>query len=88
MATITYANCTTVPLFPVVSLTRPACAKLRIAAADSSGFPNFVELHMKRGKRGAGLHLFAFDLLPMNGREVCAEPLGRELIKQRLQSTR
>ena len=49
---------------------RSAIIDGELVMVDASGLPSFVELHMRRGKRGAGLHLFAFDLLHMNGREV------------------
>ena len=54
---------------------RSAIIDGELVMVDASGLPSFLKLHLRRGKRAAGLHLFAFDLLHMNGREVCAEPL-------------
>ena len=54
---------------------RSASLDGELVMVDASGIPSFFELHLRRGKRGAGLHLFAFDLLHLNGRDVCAQPL-------------
>jgi bifunctional non-homologous end joining protein LigD len=47
-----------------------------VVASDADGRPNFARLHV-RWTRPNTLHLWAFDLLAINGRDVRSQPLVR-----------
>jgi len=45
-----------------------------VVASDADGRPNFARLHV-RWTRPNTIHLWAFDLLALNGRDLCPQPL-------------
>jgi bifunctional non-homologous end joining protein LigD len=45
-----------------------------VVASDADGRPNFARLHVRWTRPGA-IHLWAFDLLAFNGRDLCLQPL-------------
>jgi hypothetical protein len=45
-----------------------------VVASDADGRPNFVRLH-ERWTRPGTIHLWAFDILAFNGRDLRAQPL-------------
>src|SRR5262252_5411846 len=45
-----------------------------VVASDADGHPNFARLHV-RWTRPNTIHLWAFDLLALNGRDLCPQPL-------------
>ena len=55
---------------------RSAVLDCEMVMADASGLPDFTLLHKTKGRhRGAGLHLYAFDLLHLNGKDLREMPL-------------
>ena len=55
---------------------RSAVLDCEMVMADASGLPDFTLLHRTKGRhRGAGLHLYAFDLLHLNGKDLRDLPL-------------
>ena len=55
---------------------RPRSAILdgELVASDRDGHPDFRELHRRSAEPGA-VHLWAFDLLALNGRDLRPDPL-------------
>jgi len=45
-----------------------------VVASDADGRPNFARLHVRWSRSGA-IHLWAFDLLAFNGRDLRLQPL-------------
>ena len=45
-----------------------------VVASDTDGRPNFARLHVRWARPGA-IHLWAFDLLAFNGRDLRPQPL-------------
>jgi bifunctional non-homologous end joining protein LigD len=45
-----------------------------IVASDADGRPNFARLHVRWTRPGA-IHLWAFDLLALNGQDLCPHAL-------------
>jgi bifunctional non-homologous end joining protein LigD len=45
-----------------------------VVASDADGRPNFARLHVRFTRPGA-IHLWAFDLLAFNGRDLRSQPL-------------
>ena len=56
---------------------RPAKAAVldgEVVASDADGRPNFARLHVRWTRPGT-IHLWAFDLLAFNGRDLRLQPL-------------
>ena len=70
---------------------RSAVLDCEMVMADASGLPDFTLLHKTKGRhRGAGLHLYAFDILHLNGKDLRDLPLierARRLAKLLSRST-
>jgi bifunctional non-homologous end joining protein LigD len=47
-----------------------------VVASDADGRPNFARLHVRWTRPGT-IHLWAFDLLAFNGRNLRPQPLVR-----------
>ena len=45
-----------------------------VVACDADGRPNFARLHVRWTRPGA-IHLWAFDLLALNGQDLCSQAL-------------
>jgi ATP dependent DNA ligase domain len=45
-----------------------------VVVSDADGRPNFARLHVRWTRPGA-IHLWAFDLLALNGQDLCSQPL-------------
>jgi len=54
--------------------TKAAVLDGEVVASDADGRPNFARLHI-RWTRPGSLHLWAFDLLTFNGRDLRLQPL-------------
>ena len=55
-----------------------------VVASDADGRPNFARLHVRWTRPGT-IHLWAFDLLAFNGRDLRPQPLvKRQAVLQRL----
>jgi len=46
-----------------------------VVASDADGRPNFARLHVRWTRTGA-IHLWAFDLLALHGRDLRPQPLA------------
>jgi bifunctional non-homologous end joining protein LigD len=53
-----------------------------IVASDSEGVPDFAKLH-RRQAEPTGVHLWAFDLLGLNGRDLRDQPLAKRQARLR-----
>jgi bifunctional non-homologous end joining protein LigD len=58
---------------------RSAILDGEVVATDADGRPNFARLHLLRWVKQSGLavHLWAFDLLAFNGRDLRPQPLAK-----------
>jgi bifunctional non-homologous end joining protein LigD len=54
--------------------TKAAVLDGEVVASDADGRPNFARLH-ERWTRPGTIHLWAFDLLAVNGRDLRLQPL-------------
>jgi bifunctional non-homologous end joining protein LigD len=51
-----------------------------IVASDADGRPNFARLHVRWTRPGA-IHLWAFDLLALNGQDLCSHALVKRQVR-------